>query len=396
MRVFSLAIIAIFVAISCTDDDQDMVISSVEASAAYTFERNGESTVSFSGQTTRIEMATALSDALLHFDGMAEASLVNMYSNENDPFSSTDLNSSDKNIKSKVAASADFFALNTAASIAIKNELEESLKIQSNEVFANRNNLATAGAAGQIADGSSTRYVDANGLEHNQVFAKSLIGALMLDQALNNYLSPTVLDDGDNRANNENDITEAGRSYTTMEHKWDEAYGYLYGASQNPADPNPTLGDDQFLNTYLGRLENDEDFTGIADDIYDAFKLGRAAIVAGDYQLRDEQANIIKEKLSLVPAVRAVHYLIGGKNAVENNNMGSAFHDLSEGYAFVYSLQFTNNPATDAPYFSREEVQGFIDEMMSGEHGLWNVDTDGLQTIAETIANRFNFNVEDA
>ena len=42
---------------------------------------------------------------------------------------------------------------------------------------------------------------------------------------------------------------------------------------------------------------------GIADAIYDAFKLGRAAIVAKDYTLRDEQAAIIKVELSKVVGV---------------------------------------------------------------------------------------------
>ena len=35
----------------------------------------------------------------------------------------------------------------------------------------------------------------------------------------------------------------------------------------------------------------------IAQEIFDAFKLGRAAIVAKDYEVRDQQADIIKEKV---------------------------------------------------------------------------------------------------
>ena len=42
----------------------------------------------------------------------------------------------------------------------------------------------------------------------------------------------------------------------------------------------PVLGVDSFLSKYLDKVEGDSDFAGIADDIYDAFKLGRAAIVA--------------------------------------------------------------------------------------------------------------------
>jgi len=45
----------------------------------------------------------------------------------------------------------------------------------------------------------------------------------------------------------------------------------------------------------------------------DAFKRGRAAIVAGDYDERDVQADIIKEKISWVIGIRAIYYLQQGK-----------------------------------------------------------------------------------
>ena len=119
-----------------------------------------------------------------------------------------------------------------------------------------------------------------------------------------------MLDAGDNIANNDNGVLDSDKNYTTMEHKWDEAYGYLYGTSANTADPNVTIGDDDsFLNKYVGRVENDPDFTGIAAEIYDAFRTGRAAIVAGQYDTRDEMAELIRERISTVIAVRAVYYL---------------------------------------------------------------------------------------
>ena len=401
LRIPFLLFTSVLLLTSCSnEDDAGQIIigdENVEAPVDYTFTRDGNSTVSFSGQTTRIAMSTELASSLTDFDNATEQSLLDMFANENNPFSSSDLNESGKSIKSKVAASADYFATNTALSNEIKAEFETIIRSQAIEVSPNQNVLAEAGTAGQIADGTSTRYVDAKGLELNQVFAKSLIGGLMLDQTLNNYLSVAVLDEGSNRDNNKNGIIEEGESYTTMEHKWDEAYGYLYGASQNPANPNATLGDDSFLNNYLGRLESDSDFEGIAAEVYNAFKLGRAAIVAANYNVRDEQADIIKEKLSLIPAVRAAHYLMAGKTAIEEENWGGAFHDLSEGYGFIYSLQFTRNPQTDAPYFSRAEVLDFIDLIMNeGESGLWDANPATLESIAVEIAGRFNFTVEQA
>ena len=38
-----------------------------------------------------------------------------------------------------------------------------------------------------------------------------------------------------------------------MEHKWDEAFGYLYGAEED--ETAPVLGVDSFLNKYLDKVE---------------------------------------------------------------------------------------------------------------------------------------------
>ncbi|MCF8714947.1 DUF4856 domain-containing protein [Joostella atrarenae] len=396
----SLLIASLAIA-SCSSDDDNMggeEVIEVTAPASYVFNRGSETTVSFTGQTQRIAMATELASAMMDFDNSSEALLLNVYANEENPFSDTALNESGKSIKSKVAASAEYFATNTVLSNEIKTKLEGFLSSQINEVFPNQEVVAEKGVAGQITGVGSTRirYVSANGLEYNQTFAKSIIGSLMLDQAINNYLSDDVLDQGDNRSNNDDDIVEDGKNYTTMEHKWDEAYGYLYGASQDPTNPNLTLGDDRFLNSYLGQVDEDSDFNGVAANVFDAFKLGRAAIVAKNYEVRDEQAEIIQENLSIVPAVRAVHYLMGGKASIEAEDFGSAFHELSEGYGFVFSLQFTHNPETDAPYFSSSEVNGFIDQMMQGEYGLWDVSPEVLEEISEEIAAKFGFTVAQA
>jgi len=240
---------------SCSNDDDNTIDGSedqINVPANYVFEREGESTISYDGQTTRLSMAKELSSAFTDFDNLTTNRLTDMFSNENAPFSEESLNSSTKSIKSKVAASSDYFSANTAESAAIKADFEFWMDAQVNEVLVNENVAASAGVAGQIAQGDRTRYVSAQGLEYNQMYAKSLMGALLADQMLNNYLSPSVLDEGDNRLNNENGVTEEGKSYTTMEHKWDEAYGYLYGDSSVPKDnPMSVLEDNSDRGTRL-------------------------------------------------------------------------------------------------------------------------------------------------
>jgi len=392
--IFSFLLVSVLLT-SCGDDT-----TTIDTPVNYEFTRSGNSSVSFSGQTARIGMATELVKAMSDLDQDA-TTLTEMYSNETatggdaDPFQDADLNASTKSVKSKVAASTDFFASNTAESAEIKADFQSWIDAQVSEVFINKDNLAQAGSAGQIADGSSVRYVNSKGLEYNQAVNKSLIGALMIDQICNNYLSPAVLDAGSNIEDNNSIIVADGKSYTTMEHKWDEAYGYLFGFSADPTDPLMTLGDDSFLNKYLSRVNADSDFDGIATDIFNAFKLGRAAIVAGEYDVRDEQAEILKEKLAMVIAIRAVYYLQHGKVALANNDNGGAFHDLSEGFGFVYSLRFTRQTDSDEAYFTKSEVDGFINLLTDG-NGFWDVSAATLDQISEDIADKFSFTVAQA
>lgn len=398
--IYGASIMSALLFASCSSDDVSPVETTVVPPATYTFQRGGESTVSFEGQKTRILMGAELKSAMLDFDNSTEASLLAMYGHQagNNDFSDPNLNASNKNLRSKTAASYDYFSSNASESAAIKSTLEGYISSQVNEVFPNQMVEAAPGVAGQIADGSKTRYVSGNGLEYNQAFAKSLLGAVMADQMLNNYLSPAVLDEGSNRTNNDNGITEEGKPYTSMEHKWDEAYGYLYGNSQDPANPNLTIGeDDAFLNEYVGNVSKDPDFSNLAPEIFDAFKLGRAAIVAKNYEVRDAQAAIIRENVSKVIAVRGVFYLQVGKNKIMDGNRQAAFHALSEAYGFVYSLRFARNPETNTPLFTRTEVDVLIDQLMnSAEHGFWGITPETLDVISEAIAAKFDFTVAQA
>jgi hypothetical protein len=394
--ILGLLTLSSFAFISCSDDDGNAPIDNNEviAPATYTFSRDGNSTVSYSGQTTRIQMGEEFISALKD-NTQTEISLDGMFAHAegNTDFSDADLNASNKSIRSKTAASSDYFSANTTDANAIKADFDLWIANQVANVFPAWATTATAGNAGQLqeAGGGSTRYISGKGLEYNQAINKSLIGALMVDQILNSYLSTSVLDAGDNRANNDADVLEDGKDYTTMEHKWDEAFGYLYGTDNATA---PILNEDSFLNKYLSRVENDADFTGIASDIYEAFKLGRAAIIVKNYSVRDAQANIIREKISTIIGARAVYYLQNGKNALATNQAG-AFHDLSEGFGFIYSLQFTRKPGTNEPYFTKTQVDGFISQLMAG-NGFWDVTPATLDEISETISAEFNFTIAQA
>ncbi len=384
-----------FILTSCKDETEPIdATEPTVAPVTYNFSRNGTTTVSYSGQSTRIAMGQEFISALKD-EAKSEAELDAMFDHQsgNADFSDANLNASSKNIRSKTAASTDLFSSNTTDATAIKNQFDSWVSEQVSDVFPNWSTDAAPGVAGKIqeAGGGSTRYVNGKGIEINQAINKGLIGALMTDQMLNNYLGTAVLDAGTNTADNDAGTLADGKNYTTMEHKWDEGFGYLYGADDQE---NPALGADSFLNKYLARVDGDTDFQGIATTIYDAFKLGRAAIVNKDYLTRDAQVDIIRENVSKVIAIRAVYYLQQGK-ANLGTDWASSFHDLSEGFGFVYSLQFTRKPGTTSAYFSTSEVNAFITTLTSG-NGLWDLTADQLDTMSETIATRFGISVAQA
>jgi len=373
---------------------------SVDAPTSYKFMRDGVSSVSYTGQSERLAMGAELAKALKDAES-TEVGLLEMFANEDaqgndvDPFTDTALNASAKSLRSKVAASSRYFGANMTGSVQIKSAFDGWIEAQVTEVFPSMDSLAAPGKAGQVADGSTARFVNNQGLEYDQLVIKGLNGALILDQVLNHYIDISVLDAGSNRENQLSGITLEGKPYTAMEHYWDEGYGYLFGGAMDGALPLPTVGqDDVFMNKYLGRVVADEDFSEYATDLFDAFKLGRAAIVAGDFELRDAQAEVIKARMSAIVGIRAVYYMKTAGVELAAGNTGSAFHDLSEGYGFLYALQFTQDPATGWPYFSNAEVSALTERLMGdGPNGLWDVNVATLDAIAEDIAARFDFTV---
>lgn len=403
MRSIGLIALIFLVVSSCNEpNDTGPLKPTPIAPVFYEFERNGESTVDFNGQTTRIQMAHELLAELSDPDGDREMALL-MFRNEGeagadvDPFTDPDLNASTKSIRSKVAASIDLFATNTVESEQIRADFESWITAQFEETLANKDSLAKPGVAGQIADGIDTRYVSAQGLEYDQVVNKALIGALMVDQMINNYLSTAVLDAGSNRADNDAGWVAEGKTYTVMEHKWDEAYGYLFGTSQSASDPLATLGqDDKFLNKYVGSVNEDEDFNTFAKEIFDAFKDGRTFISESGaisfYDERDLKIHTLRTRISEIIAIRAVHYLVEGANAIDQGNMGAAFHALSEAYGFIYSLRFTRQTDGRSTFQNHGEVEYQLNQMLgTSANGLWDARSETLHELADHIAEKFDF-----
>ncbi len=395
---YNLSVLAIAAGLfmtSCSDDDDNGGNNGIETPTTYSFTRDGKSTVSYSGQTTRLAMASELASALKN-PSKSEIELSGMFSNTGNYFSDQTLNTSGKNLRGKIAASIDFFNGMDLESSAIRKIFDNYISSQVSEVFPNWNSVASAGTAGSIQQGkgTTTRYVNSQGLEYDQAWAKGIIGGLITDQIINNYISSNKLDPTQN--DNDNEVILDNKNYTAMEHYWDEGYGYVYGAESNSEEPS--YENDKFLFKYINSVDSDKDFAGIADEIFNAFIKGREAIVNKNYEVRNQQAEIIREAISKVIAVRAVYYLQAGKNTIETDKT-SAFHSLSEGVGFIYSLQFTRKSGTDSPYFDADDVSTFINEKLKlGDNmpGFWELDTTFVDEISEEIASAFGFTVAEA
>lgn len=396
-----LASIIITSIISCTENYEPIVLKPIETlpmfnyeiPTTYTFERNGASNVDFSGQTTRIlmldEMSSYVKTQATTGLVVSNTKLQSMFVNTNNEFVNTALNLPGKQLKDKTAASKDYFGLflgggSTSEQATVRTFLENTF-VDVNTASQGAN--ASAGTAGKYGNGSSARYFSTNGLEPIQVFLKGSFGATLLDQVVNNYLSLNKLDEASNKENNTNKVLDGATNYTKMEHTWDEAYGYVFGATG-----------DKFLSEYISKVNADVDFNTVKADISLAFRKGRAAIIANDYTTRNAQIDIIKQKLALVVAVRSVFYMQVGKGKLVTDNGAAAFHDLSEGYGFIMSLRYTNKAGTNNPYLSKAEVDSMLASMTSGTNGLWAIDTLGakLDAISAKIANKFGFTVAQA
>ncbi|RTZ02269.1 DUF4856 domain-containing protein [Flavobacterium bomense] len=387
---------------SCSNDDNAPIEETYNYTvpATYTFERNAVTSVDYSGQSSRLlmldEMGKYFSTAATNGTVADDAVLSDMYANVNNRFTGTGLNASGKQLKDKTAASKDYFSLYLGGgSIAEQVSVRDLFETQfDNGDAASQGATASAGVAGVYLDGTSKRLFAANGLVPQQVLLKGMMGACFMDQIANNYLSLNKLDGGTNKVDNTNKVLLTGKSYTEMEHNWDEAYGYIYGADNLTVTPNVF----KFWSSYINQVNADTDFNTLKADIDLAFRKGRAAIVANDYKVRDAQIDIIKSKLAIVPAVRAVFYLQEGKGKLATDKGAKAFHALSEAYGFIMSLRYTNKPGTNSPYFTKVEVDTMLASMVSGTNGLWAIDTLGakLDTISTQIATKLGFTVAQA
>jgi len=363
-----------FVLTGCDDSSvgMDDGEETIEAPETYTFTRNGESSVSYSGQTDRLNMVAEMKSYLGQGDDGEEISedvLLAMFTNEGGDGGGNFSFTSDRQLRNKTFAPdldenmfEDFFAEAAAAS---QNGAQGI--------------TATNGTAGLLERGSgSTILVDENGREFTQLVEKGLMGAVFYNQIFNVYLTDDRIG-----PDVENDELEDGENYTAMEHHWDEAFGYTAApvdfASGWSEDTDGSL-------SYWANYSNtvDQQLEGTNDAMMDAFINGRTAIVNDDTEAKNEARDALYEELELITAGTAVHYINSTLSALDAGEQGDAFHALSEAWAFVNAIKYS--PRRN---LSIEEIETIRDEQFGTNRNFWNVTPASLNEAKATLVEAY-------
>ena len=339
-----------------TKDDEsceyDTAISYTVPSTYEFTDADGNNTVSYVGQTARMDMLSEMVSYLKTANGsnanpasLDAATLLAMYDNSYTGWTDQSLVNNGKQLKSKTA-------LNDAG------------------VQAMFEGWMNAAAAASPGDTSVSYLQDASGLEWTQVIEKGLMGACFASQLSSNYLAGLSSDNNTMAVD-----AAAGKYYTEMEHHWDEAYGYFTDAVDYP-----TSGTDRFWGKYANKSYL-EDNLGSATDISTAFRTGRAAITAGATADALAQADIITAEVKQMVAGMAIHYLNDVKSKIGTASQDAINHSMSEALAFIFGIQFI----TDTPDMSTNEIMLLVSQIESSVANT-SMDLTGINTLIDQIA----------
>lgn len=337
MRMNKIGILALsaLLIVSCSKDDDTPtpVVNNgggggnptYQIPTTYVFvDGSSQSTVNFDGQKQRLEM---LSEMVIYMKTantlgttVSATQLKNMYANNG--YTWTDapglgMTGSTKQLKDKTAE----------GDIGIQAMFEnymDSVAYISSLNFSN--STETYGQAGVWTNGTKSYLMGGNGFEYGQLIEKGLMTAVFMNQMTVNYLG-TLADD-------DNTTPLSGKTYTEMQHHWDEAFGYFSSEIDYP-----TNGTDRFWGKYAqGSVEA---LLGAGTNIMNAFLKGRAAIDNNDYTTRDAQIAIIRDQMEKVCAGTAIHYLNEAKANIASPTLKN--HVLSEAIAFIDGLRYGYN-----------------------------------------------------
>ncbi|GJM29466.1 MAG: hypothetical protein DHS20C17_21010 [Cyclobacteriaceae bacterium] len=340
----------------------------IETPATYEFTRNGASSVSYTGQTERLNMVEEIKAVLTAGDAgglVSEQVLLDMFANTGDNGGGNFSFSSTKQLKDKTFAPD------------LDDKLFENLFAGVAAASVNGNNGidASNGTAGLLTreNSGNTILVDENGREFTQLIEKAMMGAVFYNQMFNLYLTDERTGD-----DVENVQLADGANHTPMEHGMDEAFGYwdppLDFTSSWPSERND---EDRFWSHYSNTVD---DQLGTNEIIMNAYKEARAAIVNNDLATKNEMREVLYKYHELVAAAVCVHYINGTLSSLNDGKTGEAFHTLSEAWAFANALRYS-----PIRKITLEQLEQIMETDFGADGNFWNVSQVGLNAAKATL-----------
>ncbi|MEO1449564.1 MAG: DUF4856 domain-containing protein [Bacteroidota bacterium] len=381
-KLLSLLAIVLLVVSACKEPepidpvDPDPVL---QIPSTYSFERDGESTVSYSGQTQRLDMMDEMTTYLKSGDKLNAvidaARLQAMYANEaGAEFTGT----YEKNIKSKTFADdVDFF-------MGWMTAMDEASDLQQEAAEGKAGFLSETYGTGTPATVDNAGYlVNENGIEFKQVIQKGLMGACFYYQAMEVYLT------ADRMGEIGNDENAEGKSYTNMEHYFDEAFGYFGVEPDFPGNTEVRYWGKYCQTRNDGGGSGRFTYSDLSKTIMDAFLKGRAAIAAKDYDARDAALEVVAHSWEKVIGSTAADYLNRAKSD-QNPPTWKRHHYLSEAIGFLLSLKYNFDGGSSK--INRQSSAAGIEkalDIIGPETDLWALTDADLDNAINEIINAF-------
>ena len=251
---------------------------------------------------------------------------------------------------------------------------------EANEVFKGVATTKTTPGGYVIYGNPLELFLNAKGYDLQQLYAKGMVGINQADQIIDVFLGEDRMNGVNNIIQKENSekLFVQGTEYTKMLHSWDKAYGMIWGALSDSktltsgiscccSDNQNAVG----LYKSIYDLTTVEKHKNIAQELFDAFKKGRNAILLNDYLTRDTQICVIRRLLSRVILAMTLHHLdkaisMETQVGVLNAPSPDRIFDMSKTTGYLISCLFIHKDLNYLTIYDKEynpyiELQFLVD-----------------------------------
>ena len=298
----------------CEDNDDDNTVKEIETPTTFTFQSrfDDQSSVSYSGQVVRNLLINDIKTQMGTDAGSKNpATLLSMMAND-------DASRAILSASGKSTVQTKYHDISTS-------HLNDRLDAVSGITIPGYNTDAKTLVVGMLNEAAAAGKTRATGIRLDQMVQKTLWGAISYWQATSKYMSKIPTDD--------NSVAVEGKSYTAMEHHWDESFGYFGAAldyNTGYTDDNDRKSDPYFDSNSDGKIDFKTEYnvgwavtaakrdlcTGcdagldFTKTIFDAYIKGRTMIVNQEPLAQIlEQRDLIMATWEKVVAAVTIHYI---------------------------------------------------------------------------------------